>query len=294
MSEPRASRRSANVFTLSFLDAMTCGFGAVVLLYMVINASAGLRTDELTGRLKAEAERLDVEVLEGQRRLVEVRNSLLEVEQRNVVARGLSARMIETIEELEVELATYENTTLAEREHLNRLMADLKSLEESTRRLSASIPREEPAGDRMRSFVGDGDRQYLTGLKVGGSRILILVDASSSMLAATLVDIIRRRNLPDERKTLSDKWRHALASVDWLTTQIPRDSDFQIFAFNETAWPVTPGSAGTWLDGGDVGALETAVAREYSCRGGPGSVAFVKTPRTGAAAFLYPTARRNA
>ena len=65
MSEAKARRRSLNVFSLSFLDAMTCGFGAVVLLYMVINAAAGLRTDTLTGQLKAEADRLDREVLEG-------------------------------------------------------------------------------------------------------------------------------------------------------------------------------------------------------------------------------------
>lgn len=261
MAESRSARRSGNVFSLSFLDAMTCGFGAVVLLYMVINASVGLRTDQLTGQLRGEVDRLDQEVLEGQRRLVELRNSLREVEQQNVIARGLSSRLIENLEELEVELSTYDETTLAQKEHLNKLMADLKSLEESTRRLSASIPRDEPAGDRMRAFIGDGDRQYLTGLKVGGRRILILVDASASMLGETIVDVIRRRNLPDERKVLSDKWRHALASVDWLTTQIPRESQFQIHAFNETAWAVVPGTDGTWLDGGDTEVLNDAVAR---------------------------------
>lgn len=259
MAESRRARRSASVFSLSFLDAMTCGFGAVVLLYMVINASVALRTDQLTGQLEAEVDRLEEEVLEGQRRLVELRNSLLEIERRNVVARGLSRRLIENIEELEVELATYEGTTLARRDHINKLMADLKQLQEDTRRLAASIPREEPAGDRLRSFVGDGQRQYLTGLKVGGQRILILVDASASMLGEKIVDIVRRRNLPAERRVLSDKWRHALASVDWLTTQIPRGSDFQIYAFNETAWAVTPGSEGLWLDGGDAQVLETAV-----------------------------------
>jgi hypothetical protein len=261
MAESRSRSRTTNVFGLSFLDAMTCGFGAVVLLYMVINAAVGAHTDQLTGQLRGEAERLDREVLEGHRNLVELKNSLREVEQQNVIARGLSARLIENLEELEIELATYDDTTLAQREHLNRLMADLKSLEEDTRRLSASIPREEPAGDRLRSFIGDGERQYLTGLKVGGQRILILVDTSASMLGETIVDILRRRNLPQERRILSDKWQHALAAVDWLTTQIPRDSQFQIHAFNEEAWAVTPGSDGRWLDGGDAEVLNEAVAQ---------------------------------
>jgi len=261
MSEAKARRRSLTVFSLSFLDAMTCGFGAVVLLYMVINAATGLRTDRLTGQLKAEADRLDREVLEGHRNLVEVRNSAREIENQNVITRGLSARLIETLKELEIELATYDETTLARKEHLNKLMADLKALEESNRRLSASIPREEPGGDKIRSFIGDGDRQYLTGLKVGGQRILILVDASASMLAKSIVNIIRRRNLPPQRRILSDKWQHALASADWVTTQIPGGSQFQIYVFNEQVRAVVSDSKGTWLDGGDAEVLNDAVAK---------------------------------
>ena len=33
----RKGNRSFNVFTLSFLDIMFCGFGAVILLVMIIN-----------------------------------------------------------------------------------------------------------------------------------------------------------------------------------------------------------------------------------------------------------------
>ena len=158
------ARRTTNVFSLSFLDAMTCGFGAVVLFFMVINAAVGTRADRVTGDLKAEVDRLEKEVLDGHRDLVELRNSLREIDQEDAEARGLSRQIIESIEDLQVELATYENTTLAQEEHVNRLMADLKSLEESNRRLSASIPEvEEPPGDRLRSHIGDGDRQYLTG-----------------------------------------------------------------------------------------------------------------------------------
>ena len=34
----------------------------------------------------------------------------------------------------------------------------------------------------VRTFTGDGDREYLTGMQLGGNRILILVDHSASML----------------------------------------------------------------------------------------------------------------
>jgi hypothetical protein len=254
------ARRRLNVFSLSFLDAMTCGFGAVVLFFMVINASVGLRAGKMTSDLQAEVDRLELEVLEGYKKLVEIRNSVRDVDDRAVTARGLATRLIEQIAALRVELATYEGETIAQKEHINRLKADLKSLEEAARRYSAAAPSEETPGDRLRAHIGDGDRQYLTGLKVGGERIFILVDASASMLGDTIVNIIRRRNLPDSVKIQADKWQQAVKTVDWVTTQIPRTSKFQIYTFNETAAPVTPGTETRWLDGGDREVLDGAVA----------------------------------
>jgi hypothetical protein len=158
-----------------------------------------------------------------------------------------------------VELATFEDSTLARREHINRLQADLRSLEEDAKRLSASLPSEETPGDRVRLHIGDGNRQYLTGLKVGGDRILFMVDTSASMLGSTIVNIIRRRNLPDSEKVRAAKWQQALATVDWLTTQIPRDSSFQIYTFNTNSGAVVSGTAGVWLDGSDRTVLDGAV-----------------------------------
>jgi hypothetical protein len=253
------ARRRLNVFGLSFLDAMTCGLGAVVLLYMVINASVQLRTDRLTDDLSSEVNRLQDEVLDGHRLLVELRNSMREIIDENAAASGLSRRLIEQIREIQVELATFDQTTIATREHINRLKADLKSLEEEAKRLAASIPSDETPGDRMRVHIGDGDRQYLTGLKVGGKRIFFLVDASASMLGDTVVNIIRRRNLPDDRRRMADKWQQAVATVDWLTTQIPRDAVFQIYSFDDAARPVLEGTGGQWLDGSDRMMLNDAV-----------------------------------
>jgi hypothetical protein len=108
--------------------------------------------------------------------------------------------------------------------------------------------------------VGDGNRQYLTGLKVGGQRIFILVDASASMLGENIVNIVRRRNQPDEVKIRAPKWQRAVATVDWLTTQIPRDSQFQIYTFSDDAEPVLQGTDGQWLDGGSADRLNDAVA----------------------------------
>ncbi len=254
------ARRNPNVFSLSFLDAITCGFGAVILFYMVINATVGLRAGRLTGDLAGEVDRLEREVLEGTKNLVELRNAVDVLDQEEADAAGLARRLLATIREIEEELATFDAETLAARESLNKLQTDLKSLEESTKRLSASLPSDETPGDRLRSFVGDGDRQYLTGLKVGGERILILVDTSASMLGETIVNIVRLRNLPPERRVRAAKWRRTVDTVDWLAAQLPRDSRFQIYSFSESARPVLADSGRSWLDGGDREELDRAVA----------------------------------
>jgi hypothetical protein len=124
-------------------------------------------------------------------------------------------------------------------------------------------------GDRVREFVGDGNRQYLTGLKLGGERVLILVDGSASMLADTVVNAVRRRNMDDEQKKQSPKWQWTLRTVEWLVAQLPASSRFQIYIFNISAEPALIDSKGEWLDAADSLVMEEAIAglRQYS----PGS-----------------------
>ena len=253
------ARRRLNVFSLSFLDAMTCGFGAVVLFYMIINASVGMRAGEMTSDRRGEVDRLEIDVLGGHTRLVELRNSARETDERLVSAQGLALRLIQQLQQLRVELAAHSESSLASREHIQRLQSDLKTLESAAQRLSASVQSDETPGDRLRAFVGDGDRQYLTGLKVGGDRIAILVDVSASMLDETIVNVIRRRNLPADVRVQADKWRQAVATVDWLTTQLPRSSRFQVYTFAESAGAVVPDTDGIWLDAGNPDDLARAV-----------------------------------
>ena len=92
-------RRRFDTFSLSFLDIMSCGFGAVVLFYMIISATMAIRSDELNKNLSERADKLRVEASEGEDNLVELRNTLEETEKKIVEARGLSRRIIELIED---------------------------------------------------------------------------------------------------------------------------------------------------------------------------------------------------
>jgi hypothetical protein len=254
------ARRKTEVFSMSFLDCITCAFGSVVLVYTLINAQGGLRRATESRQLQAEVSKMEEEVLEGYQRLVVLRNSLVETQQETVRTEGMGTRVLSETERLKLELADSDKETLSRREAIERLKADLKSLEEGTRRLEGATRDTSATGTRVRGFVGTGDRQYLTGLRVGGERILLLVDVSASMLDETVVNVLRMRNMSDARKMMSDKWRRTLSTVDWLAAQLPLESQFQIYAFNTRTWALLDGSEGKWLKSNDPNAMSDALA----------------------------------
>jgi hypothetical protein len=241
------ARRNFDIFSMSFLDAICCGFGSIVLLYMLITAQGKKYDAHLTEDLRAEALLVEQQVLEGRRQLAELKNAMQDTEKRQVTAQGLSTRVLTEIEQKKQELATAQNDTLASRERLERLKADLKALEEGTRRLEAGAKSPRASGSSVSGFRGDGDRLYLTGLRVKGQRVLFLVDASASMLDDTLVNVLRTRNMPDERKLRADKWRRTVAAVDWMTSQLQQGGQFQIYVFNTQPQALIDGSTGKWL-----------------------------------------------
>jgi hypothetical protein len=251
-------RRPFEIFSMSFLDCMSCGFGAVILFFMIINAQVR-ETTERPSELMAETKKIELEILDGRKNLVLAKNTMQKLETEKDTAEGQIAQIIALIEELRAELAKYDSETLAQIEAVEKLQADIESLEEEVKRLLAIAAEDELEGNRIREFKGEGDRQYLTGLKLGGRRTLILVDRSASMLDDTIVNIIRRRNMSVSEQLRAVKWRQVVASVDWLTAQFEPGSEFQIYMFNNEAEPVIKGSDGTWLKADDGNQLDEAI-----------------------------------
>lgn len=253
-------RKKINTFSLAFLDCICCGFGAVILLFVIMSMRSVEYRKQQTVDLNGEVDRIKMVVLDSKKQLVVARNAMEETEAEIVKTEGFSREIIKTIEQKQVELSRYDDDTLATAEHINKLQSDLRSLEEGVNRLEAGAKSNVPDGDSLRTFLGDGDRQYLTDLKVGGDHILILLDASASMLAERIVEIIRRRNMDETVQINAPKWQHAVRSVDWVITQLPHDRKFQLLVFNERVDAVITGSGGTWLEAGDPDLLNQAMA----------------------------------
>lgn len=255
----KVRRRQTNVFSLSFLDAIACGFGAAVLLFMIINASIKERAEVVLEDISAEVNRMELKVLTGRKNLVQIRDALAQLVQEWASLRGMREQIVAEIRTTEQAFSEVTQDTEARRAALERLRQELAALESETERLSAASITPEDAGDRIRSFTGEGNRQYLTGLRMGGRHVAILVDASTSMLDRTLVNIIRRRNMPVEQQREAPKWRQAVDTVDWLTAQIEPGTNVQVIAFNDKAWSLIDGTDDQWQQVTDGGNLESAV-----------------------------------
>ena len=257
MAESKASKREFNPISLSFLDVMSCGFGAVVLIFLILDHSISVNSQTTSPELSAEINLLNEEINDGEENLVRIRNTISDVDLQMVQAQGLARSIQEEIDSFLEELAQLENTTLAREDSVEQLKADIQSLEEELERLRAADSTF--SGDFIRPYVGNGNRQYLTGLILGGSRILVLVDKSASMLDNTIVNILRRRNMSEEARLNSEKWVGVRTIVDWLTTQLPPPSQYQLYTFNDDVYPLVPGTLGQWLEVADEAQLSGAI-----------------------------------
>jgi hypothetical protein len=263
------ARRPVNVFSLSFLDVMSCGFGAIVLIYLIITHATEQQVIVVNQDRRADIRKLDFEVTNGQKNLAELRQSIDATQRRIDEATQRRIALVASLAQRTQEMSKLDAETLAQQSDVAKLRADVKSREEDVKRMESQAEASE--GTKARSFIGEGDRQYLTGLKIGGERILVAFDTSASMLDDTLVNVIRRRNMDDARKQAAPKWVRAVATVEWFAAQFPLDSKYQIYGFNESAKAMADGTDGHWLDVADAKQLDNAIKAVHAAVPGGGT-----------------------
>ncbi len=252
-------RRAFEVFTLSFLDCICCGFGAVVLFYTIVQAHVGaqeiIRIDQLTGEVR----KLEEEVKVGTKNLVVLRNTLEKTDEDAAAARARAIRVAAELKERSAQSSVYDEESLARRAHINQLKADIKSLEEGIKRLQGGALDKAPAGDRVKSFRGRGNRRYISSLQMKGKRILVLLDTSASMMDEDVVKVIRLRNQPEPMRRAAQKWRRSVDMVEWITAQLPDNSQFQVYGFNTKAKPLHAANGTEWLSANDPRAINDVI-----------------------------------
>ena len=253
-------RRTTEVFTLSFLDCICCGFGAVILFYTIVSAQSGVVQTRANDTLTAEVNRLDERVLTGTRNLAALRDTLDKTRTEVASASAQSNILTSQLTSREVRVSNYDATHLSRQEHIEKLRADIQALQEGIKRLEAGSDELAPPGQDVTAFRRTGgERRYITGLKMHGRRILILLDMSASMLHEDIVSVLRLKNADDAQKRAAAKWRRAVETVHWLLSQVPPGSSYQIYTFNTKAQPLLADTSGKWLAGGDLPQIARAL-----------------------------------
>ncbi len=262
-------RRRTDTFGLSFLDCICCGFGAVILFYVMMSAQGGLQRLNRTDRLRSEVNRLQDQVRTGTRNLAALESSLQSTDSEKASVDASIDRLIAELATERKQLSSYDAASLARRQHVEQLKADILALQSGERRLEAGALEVGAPGQAIRASAAGAsaeaatggatgpqlERRYITGVELHGKRILILLDRSASMLHEDVVTVIRMSNASDDVKRAAAKWRRAVRIVDWLELQMPAGIEYQIYAFNTRAQPLIAGSDGAWLDSSDAAAL---------------------------------------
>lgn len=116
---------------------------------------------------------------------------------------------------------------------------------------SVSIARAEAEASAARPTSVALHRQPVTGLQLGGERIVFLVDVSGGMLGRSATDIEQWQNRPPAEQRAAPKWRQLVTTFERLTAQVPVGSRFQIIAFDAAARSLIDGTDGAWVDATD-------------------------------------------
>ena len=137
---------------------MFCGFGAVVLLVLLINSNVVTKREEEHKDLRSEVERLELELSVGQENLSNLSAQVGGKQQQIADTISLQDQVIRTIE-LEQDNASNQ---LQPEENIKKeielLKDNLKSLTVQNAASQAEIKKDQQVGKNVRKFEGEGHR----------------------------------------------------------------------------------------------------------------------------------------
>jgi hypothetical protein len=242
----KRGQRGATPFSLSFLDIMSCGFGAVVLVFLITKHGVEEKTQKVpeTSKITIENVKNDIRELSTEIQLLQEAKEALTAE----ISRKEDERQ-KTKDSLELTLKDSE----AAESRRELLRNQSKSVEEELQAAKENFDEQSTFGSLQyvkaaRRISGSGTRQYLTGIRISGERILVLLDVSASMLDSSLANIYQIREMDPSVQKNAKKWKAAKKTFEWVISQLPLDSKFQIYTFSEGWSPALEGTEGKWLD----------------------------------------------
>lgn len=223
---------------LAFLDIMSCGLGAVALVFILLKPGEGEGT-EGRGSVVLEIALLQQEIQSEQQQLITLENTLADVSDELIIAEDLAKNIMDSLDTLN---RTKHKTNQQQQQEIDTLKQELEKLKQQI----VIQKQQQGSGKKALSFTGEGKRQYLTGLKLGGQQVLILLDSSASMLDETIINVLLRRNSSTLDQQYAPKWQRAIRIAHWIMSNLPLQSDYQLLLFNSQTYTVDDSDDNRW------------------------------------------------
>lgn len=199
--------RAISTSSLAFIDVMSCGLGAVILLFILLDFNRP--SDDV---ITPDAPVINED--EANSRMAQRRAELIQAAEREKnkiqdLVSAVSAAMIDGSEKA------------AQLELISR------------------APEPKPPENMNLDRPASGE---LIGMQVKGSRILIAFDTSASMSNENLIDIIVGMSDPSGKRLGSGKkWLQAKRTLLWVIKNAPRNSQIQVLAYSDSVKPLIRG-----------------------------------------------------
>jgi len=212
--------------SLSFIDIMACGLGAVALMFIFVKEAkfSPLNTDYSQEASSA---------------LDSLESLTLQSNKNQITLNSLKNRIDELIKQIantELELKISDQV-IAELSQANKDILDKIKLANKSK-----TPINTPT-----------KKTYLSGCNVSGNKIILLLDKSLSMLDKNLVEIFRFSASSTNIQNQAPKWIKGKKIMEWLIEDLPEDSEVLLATFNEDL--TVDVSQGQWTPAKDKAGL---------------------------------------
>ena len=165
----KRKRRDVDIFNMSFLDVVSCGFGAIILLLVIVKVSEPHVIERLAVDLTGLVQKLEAELFEIRGETTVLNRELLSKQQQLSEALEKLARLQGDISSVRGQYQSARNEQDAQSIIAGQLSSAKQSLSEEMRRLLGS--------DYQRS----NPRSAIGGVPVDSEYIIFIIDTSGSM-----------------------------------------------------------------------------------------------------------------
>lgn len=204
-------------FNLAFLDIMSCGLGAIILVFMLVKYNVNHLPVELD-KLKNDISELEISKTETDQKLKSIEQQLTQKK----IAKNIEKQKLDSAK-----------STLSK--SISDKYKSIKEVEKAKSEILNIKVKKSENEDLVSTTEVNNEENYLLGLKVEGKKIAILIDNSASMTNEKLIDIIKTKNSSKINKQKAKKWVRTKNIAKWLVARLPKNSEAIVVAFNDKA-----------------------------------------------------------